>query len=442
MSVPMDENVKMNDSLTNSLLQVNNLLYKMTPALGIAARRNHRIDFAQQAQYAPSETIVYDCQTGSDFVGGKNSYLKLKVSKVGAGTAELGSGSICNIINRVVVRSRTGKELTRVENFNLLCKDIQVWDCPKEWKETAGGAQGYGSDSSAGTGNDNIVPTNGKVFIIPMWVIPCFNQERLLPPQLMSGCRIEITLENVATAFRSNGVVDGYVVDRPEIHWDTYDLADAYKRKIAEMASRQGLNLLHKEYFHTIVSGSQTETDFNFDIKKACSKALKAMIHTRATGQVSSLGFDSVGTLRYDYSQYQSRIGADYFPNAPITVDDTSINGNAESYYHSLFVWNKTANCWNPSSVTPLEYTSTNTTINTPPDEYENSLVAFNYNKSHVSDLQGYIVSNSRSILIDLKATPLAGAFPTGTETPRRLDVYLQYLRAVKVYVSNVEVKD
>ena len=42
-------------------------------------------------------------------------------------------------------------------------------------------------------------------------------------------------LENVATAFRKNTLTadpTGYVVDRPEIHWDTYDLADAYKRTI------------------------------------------------------------------------------------------------------------------------------------------------------------------------------------------------------------------
>ena len=438
MSVPMEENVRNNDNLTNSLLQVNNLLYKMTPALGIAARRNHRIDFAQQAQYAPSETIVYDCQTGSDFVGAKNSYLKLKVTAQG-GPGDLSSGSICNIINRVVVRSRTGKELCRVENHNLLAKYLQVYNCDSEWKATAGKAQGYNNDATAA----NVVPTGGKVFIIPMWTIPCFNQERLMPPQLMSGCRIEITLENAATALLQTGAaITGYVVDRPEIHWDTYDLADAYKRKIAEMASRQGLNLLHKEYFHTIVSGSNSETDFNFDIKKAASKALKSMIITRATAAVSSLDYDSMGSQQYDYSQYQSRIGADYFPNAPLSVDDVSENGNAESYYHTLFVFDKVANCWNPSSVSPAEYTSDNPAANTLPTQYQNSLVAFNYNKSHVSDLQGYIVSNSRSILIDLKASPLASAYPTGTTNARRLDVYLCYLRAVKIYVSNVEVKD
>jgi hypothetical protein len=149
-----------------------------------------------------------------------------------------------------------------------------------------------------------------------------------------------------------------------------------------------------------------------------------------------------MGSQQYDYSQYQSRIGADYFPNAPLSVDDVSENGNAESYYHTLFVFDKVANCWNPSSVSPAEYTSDNPVANALPANYQNSLVAFNYNKSHVSDLQGYIVSNSRSILIDLKAAPIAGAYPTGTTNARRLDVYLCYLRAVKVYVSNVEVKD
>ena len=267
----------------------------------------------------------------------------------------------------------------------------------------------------------------------------------------MEGCRIEITLESVATSFRSGSVgsPSGYTVNRPEIHWDTYDLADAYKRKIAEMASRQGLNLLHKEYFHTIVSGGAGQTDFNFDIKKAVSKALKAIIITRSTNQINNLTYDSMGSLVFDYINYQSQIGADYFPNAPLSVDDITENGNAESYYQTLFVHNKVANCWNPSSVTPPQYTSVNTLSGGLPNHYENSLIAFNYNKSHVSDLQGYIVSNSRSILMNLKAisggAPASGpaAFPNGTlGTVRRLDVFLQYLRATRVYVSNTEIKD
>ena len=36
------------DSLQNSLLQVNKMLYKMPPSLGITARRHHVIDFSQQ----------------------------------------------------------------------------------------------------------------------------------------------------------------------------------------------------------------------------------------------------------------------------------------------------------------------------------------------------------------------------------------------------------
>lgn len=418
MSNNAQENVQAGDKLVNSLLQVNKLLYKMPPQIGIASRRNHRTDFFQQSSYASGEVMVLDSQTGSDFIDGKNSYLKLLVNPVGAGASWI-SGSVANIFNRVVVRSRTGKEVCRLENANILMKYVQIYDCPKDWRDTLGSSQGY-SDGSA------TIPDAGRVYILPMWAIPCFMQDKLMPPQLMEGLRIEITLESPGIAFDNAGVVTDYAVTRPECHWDTFDLADQMKRKIAEMASRQGLNLIHKEYFHTIVSGSNAQTQFNFDIKKAASKALKVLIVTRDQAVLADANEDSMGSLEYDYTRQQLHIGSDYFPNQPLETDDPSADGNAESYYNTMFAFGKTDQCWYPPSVDQAEYTGAGT--------LKNSLIAYNLNKSQVSDLAGYVVNNSRAVLVDLTADTNA--------IVRRLDVYLQHLRAAKVFTSNVEIRD
>jgi len=442
MSNNAEMNVSQNDSMVDALLQVSNLKYKMPASLGIVSRRNHRQDFFQQSSYNAGETMVLDCQTGSDFVDTTNSWLVFRLTTTGD-PGDLGSGSCANIFNRIRVSTRTGKEWTRLENANLIIKYLQVYDCEADWKQTLGQSQGYGT----GSGNPNQVPTTGKVYVLPLWVIPCFNRKELCPSQTMEGLRIELFLEstNVALAVPAGAPSPvSYVVDNPRIQWDCYDLGDAYKRKISEMASKQGLNLLHKEYFHTIVSaGSPAQTQFNFDVKKAATKALKCHVITRANESISNDNYDSFGSLAYDYARIQAHIGADYFPQVPITVGAPfDQNENAEAYYFTMFGNGKTNQCWNPPSVTPEQFTSVNDTVNAQP-HYENCMITINLNKSNVSDLQGYVVNTSRALLVDLESGLRAGPFPGGNNNvTRRLDVYLCHLRLLKQYVSNAEIRD
>ena len=451
MSNNAEMNVSQNDSMVDALLQVSNLKYKMPASLGIVSRRNHRQDFFQQSKYNAGETMVLDCQTGSDFVDTTNSWLVFKLSAVGA-SGDLASGSCANVLNRILIKTRTGKEWTRLENANLIIKFLQVYDCEQDWKNTLGRNQGYGTDSTSA----NEVPVQagesggGKVYVLPLWVIPCFNRKELCPSQTMEGLRIELYTEqsNIALGVPATDPPtpspSSYVIDNPRIQWDCYDLGDAYKRKISEMASKQGLNLLHKEYFHTIVAaGSAGQKNFNFDVKKAATKALKCHVITRANESISNNNYDALGSLRFDYQRIQAHIGADYFPQVPITCDSPyDSNRNAEAYYFTMFGHGKTNQCWNPPSVTPGEFTSINSTIGTQP-EYENCMITFNLNKSNVSDLQGYIVNTSRALLVDMDVGEIAENFPDGNaNVVRRLDVYLCHLRLLKQYISNAEVRD
>lgn len=439
MSNNAQANIELNDQLTQSLLQVNKLLYKMPPMIGISSKRHHRIDYFQSSSYVNGEVMVLDSQTGSEFVNPKTSYLKMKI--VPNGNGSFNSGSAANVINRIVVRTRTGKEVCRLENANLLIKDKQIYECPRDWKLTQGLSQGYDANQSLALTQ---VPSGGQVYILPLWVIPCFNVDVLLPPQMMEGLRLEITLESPNVAFGrytgpNDSTVTEYSVERPEIHWDSIDLADQFKRKIAEMAAKQGLNIVHKEYFHTIVASSAVgQTQFNFDVKKAASKALRLFIHTRNQANISSASADGMASAQYDYINYQARIGAVYYPNAPLKVDDITIAGNAESYYQTLYCNGKVDQCWYPSSVDPAQYTALESAgvFN-----QLNSLVMFNFNKSTVSDLQGSQVNNSRAILVDLEAAQ-GGVSPAPANYSRRLDVYLEHLRASKYFTSNCEIRD
>jgi hypothetical protein len=430
MSANTDQNAMMGGKLSESLLQVNQLSYRLPPQLSIASKVTHVIDYAQQSSYSSGETVLFDCQTGTQFIDPKESYLLLKIdpNKVGG---SFGSGSVLNIFERIVVRTKTGKELSRVESANLLNRVMDRYNKPQTWLDTLGKNQGY-STYVSGTQYADEIPDAGKYYTIPIQsILPCMNPvgAKLVPPNLMSGLRIELTLARPQDAMVAVNTTVGltaydYDVVKPEIHWKTYTLADQFARKIQEM-SNSGLSYLYKEYFHTIISTAQQQ--INFDVKKACSKCLKAVVLTRNTADVNNTDWkaDKMASAEFKYTRYQSHISSDYMPNQPLQLDSVSINDISQSYYYNLYALDK-LDSWNPPSVTPAQYKGS-------AGVYPCGVVSFNFNKSNVSDLQGYTISNSRSLLVDM--TQDAG-------NDVRLDVYLCFLRLAKVMQSNCLVLD
>jgi hypothetical protein len=382
--------------------------------------------------------MIFDIQTGSAFVDPQASYFRFVV-KPADSLHSFGSGSVGNIFTRVVVRTATGKELSRVEDANLLIKMMDVWQNSYDWKTTAGSAQGYSSEPITATRYSSIVPSTGKLFIIPFQtVMPCMSPHgaKLVPPNLMSGLRIELTLAGANDAFCSSNQgsltsLASYEVLNVEAHLKTHELADAFQRKIQEM-SVQGLNYLYKEHFHTIVSPGTGSSNINFDVKKACSKALTARIVSRLSTDLTTAGKDRMSSYEYSYTSHQAKIGSDYFPNAPLAITGSPTANNVnEAYYYALYAQDK-LDRWNPAGVSATEYLGAAPTgsVN---DVYSSGVIAYNFNKSNVSDMAGYTISNSRALLVDLIQD---------TAENVRLDVYLTFLRLAKVYQSNCVVLD
>ena len=441
MSNNMEINMQPESRLTDSLLGVNELSYQMPPSLGIATQARHRQEFAQINSYTVSsggggQTVVFDSQTGSSFVDPKASYYVFNISHNYAGASDIGfgSGSIANVINTVTVRSRTGKEIGRYENFNLLCKYMDRINESQEFLSSTLKAQGY-SVNNVGTRYADVVPSTGKTYILRMSSIPCFSpvNSKLLPPQLMEGLRVEFRLEASVVAFCPNALdadIDSkltYTLNRPSVQYKCYDLADAFARQIAMVASKSGLRLLHKEIFHTITSTAGSQ--LNFDIKKAASKALNCLNVLRTTANTTLPNVDCLASRVNDIVRYQANIGSVYWPNQPLTIP--AVTDYYESYYYSMYGAGKIYGGF-PSSLVPEQWAgSVDADIKNV--VYNNNFIMINLNSSNVSDLVGMTVNNSRALLLDiLRAT-------TGEV---RLDSFLTHLRATTVFTSNVTVLD
>lgn len=431
MSSNPDMNVSMNGGLAESLLQVNQLSYRLPPQISIASKCTHVINYPQQSSYNQGQTMIFDCQTGSQFVDPAASYLRFVV-KPADSLHGFGSGSAANIFSRIVVRTASGKELSRVEDARLIIKMLEVYNYSNDWKNTVGVAQGYSQVTGDATTYCDAVPSTGKVFILPLQcLMPCMNPHgaKLVPPNIMSGLRIEMALASPNNAFCSVSqsaalTLASYTVEQAEMHLKVHELADAFQRKIQEM-SQNGLNYLYKEHFHNIVSPG-ANSNINFDVKKACSKALTARILVRPS--VIAVGRDTLASAVYNFTKIQTHIGSDYFPNQPLQVDGTpSLDNINESYYYSLYAQDKLEQ-WSPSSVSPAQFLGVANYLN-----YNNGVICFNFNKSNVSDLAGYTTSNSRALLVDLQQSSAVDI---------RCDVYLTFLRLAKVYQSNCIVLD
>ena len=430
----MDTNAEANDRLVESLLAVNQLLYSLPPQLGIATSRKHVVMFPQQASYTGASTIIIDSQTGSTYVDPFNSYFVFKVALTTNGGVpwSWGSGSVANLIDRIIVRSRSGKELSRVDSFPLWAKYSQLYSKSLDWNQTIGRSQGYpdydleAKDDQYG---DSYVSGATYTFILPLHLIPCFAplNGKLLPPQLMEGLRLEITLANpaatVAPFNSANAITTVSSVVTPELHYDCFTIADQFARKIIDMSARSGLKLLYEEAFHTLVVANTTT--INFDIKKACSKGLRLMLIPRNSAVVGVVNNDPVASNPYPFLTQQINIGSEYIPNQKLTtgIDSKSF---LEAYYQTMFAHNALDGS---TSIAPIDYLGSDNRTT-----YNSAMTCFTLNKSNVTGLNGFVINNSRALVVNLTRTALPAAL--------RVDAFLVHLRSLDVMVSNVSVAD
>ena len=426
--------VNTNKDMQEGLIRVNQLSYEFPAQLSVSTRRHRVTNYFQRNTYNPSETMVLDSQTGSAFISGPESYLTFIFTPTQTGT--FGSGSVLNVFDTVRVKTRGGQELNRIENFNVLASKHAKWTKSSDW--AASEAQALGFVNSATHGFTLNVPYR---YTIPLkYLAPIFAQSKLLPPQLCEGLRIELELSSSNTAI--NGNAGTYTITQPQVLFDATTIADAFSRRIGELAATQGLNIMFSNFYSNQVSGSAGQTSFNYDIKKAASKCMRLWTVSRNNANVNAAASDSIGSLPMDYSSVSTHIGADYIPNVPIRVSgyvvtstDGGINNQntglvSELYYHTLSaVADNERPCY--PSVGMGNMTKDAVHI-------RDSVLVFSYNRSTLDNLSGYSVNNSRALIVELECDTIVN----GAGTVRRIDNWMEHLRNVRIFANQSVISD
>lgn len=489
-------------SKRQGLITVNDLNYVLEPDLSVATNKTHKKHFFQSSSYEHGQQGICILNSGADYIDTRRSFLSFELA--GAATADttytLGSlGTACNLIKNITISTRSGDELCRITDYNALQHMILPLTYDEEWFQTTGQLMGQGKRI-----RKDATDVVSHRFIIPMYVLsPLFAYGRLLPAMLMSGMRIEIewedkikpffaTTEDTPVAFASirslntggDGVLTTTIKD-PYFSLASVQLSDSIQRALNELSATNGLEVVYCDWERTTIDNRTDLATVNIEVRKSCSRALKAFARVRATGGAASTTTpmtddkkDSFrAELEFPFTEYQWQLGSLYFPQQPVKAANAYDCG-IEAYAHVL----EAADKFHGDARQPLlslhgggvahgaQFASQLAGV-ADNDPYELKLVTgvnkatdFGTHASYMFDshclgvtlerstmfnLAGVPVNNSRVLSLRAKLQTAGsgevradnGAAITTGATYRKIDVFLKYVKLARVFLNNVEVE-
>ncbi len=439
----MEENNMQADMAKQGIIDINNLNYSLKPDLSVTTSRTTTTQFFQNQSYAENSTMVCILNTGSSFIYGPNSTLSLDVKILNVGTAGvingvklLAPGSAASLIQRITIMTRSGVVLERIDGSHVLSAIKVNFEHGKDWFNTVG--QLMGADSGEyvnGVFNYNVLSVGSTYrFQIPMSILSgLFQYENLLPSALMSGLRIELTLNPASQCLMAADTTAGtdyqYQIFTPRIMCDSYMLTDSITRALNESAASSGLEIVFKTYFTTVGSRSNTNV-INVESRRACSRAMSAF-YIELTPRSSVLATNPLNTdfitANVGPVQTQWRAGSLYFPNSAITGTPPQVS--AENFQMALQTFNKYASPINSrldfGQFRGIVFGTTTEAFN---------IMSTTFERSSVLDLAGIPLSNSR--VLALNAT-----FADSATTAKTSYLFLEYITLARVFISNCTVE-
>lgn len=422
----MTSDVSVEDSKGADLL-VNNLSFESPKALSLAVNRSYQKSFFQRSQYTGdrSTTMICDLNSGTSFINCANSYLAVSIQLEGGAftAASFGSGSAMNIINEVRIRSRSGVELDRVQNANIWSLFDSVYNRSAQNLDTIGALEGF----SVGRDPMNSVldidaAGNGAIvkFLIPLGCMsPYFKpmQGQLLPPQLASGLRIELSLEDYRTAlYQISGGVTGYKITDCYLQLDSVELTDETQRTLNMDSAKDGLEWSYERIYTTITQQPSAQTSISAQVRKAVSQA--CLVYSLAISGADKVDItkDSLVAVPFNVTTFQYRLGSLYFPTQRI---ENAADGS-EATLIAYETFDKLRHTFRETSVTPATFKA------------KFGVLAASLERDQSLQFSGLAVNNSRTLELD-------ATFATVAEN---LEVYtfLQYCSVARAFIDNTSV--
>lgn len=481
------------DVARRGLVSVNRLDYTLQPDLSVAVARSSKKHFFQQNTYTPTQRAICILNSGAEYFDPQNSYLRFDVALPVNASAKntnglnLGAGSGCNFIRQLTLTSRSGDEIERIEQVNHLAVQLDRYMNSPEWLNTQGEVIGYlnasetvgatteqaypnrtyGTSGVAGSSTNHSLfkpdtasgaqtKASGKFCVVPTttesvvssFVIPlsCLSGmfksfDRLVPSMLASGLRIEIEFETATDVgqWGSGITTPSYTIINPEIVLDQYQLTDSIMRVLNEEAALRGLEVVFSTWYNHDVSFPAASTSGNIQIRKAVSRALGILTRISLPRGVGPT-YDNFLARKADFTKYQVRVGALYFPQQGIS--STSVTRNlTELYHHTLRGLGKWKTPSAPTGVPFMDFRGKGQAITGVYDATGGNAsetfvsIYTDLERSNTQKLTGIPVNNAR--VAEVFFTRAAADADVS-----RVNCYLHYVKLLRVFLQNVEVEE
>jgi len=307
----MEKNSSKEYEETMGLIDMNHLRYEMVESVCATSNANRNICNFNPNSYnnvTGSEQLSVLFNVGSSYTDGQKSMLQvtLTVNTVGPagdgqaaafwafgnnvvrdadGSSALNSGaSLLNLISEINHASKSGDLLYRELYKNQTQTTSRLYQIDKSrrgYLGTAGGCQ-----EKSGKFLFPIFPVNQPVTLeLPLCELAqFFNTSQLIPPQLLSGSLLRLTIAPVNSAlvfYKANGT--DLITAQPTslnltfknvllyLHQsELYDSVNSLLLASAQSAETNGLQFCYNTVFNTIVN--PTAPSFSFDIQLSCAK--------------------------------------------------------------------------------------------------------------------------------------------------------------------------
>lgn len=423
------------------LLSINQLSYQFGRDLSVAVARSMQTCHAQQTTYAPGDTMTFIVNSGSAYINPRTSWLEMDIKNTSTGNAvdkrlwfgTEGGGGL-NLINRLTIFSRSGAIIERIDRCNVLSAISLHYQHDDSYLKA--NASAFGKTDTIG---DLDWPKDAIIRLcIPLHMFsPLFSSvDTLLPAQLMSGLRFELTLESAANACvalppvapPTADVTPSYEVIRVQMQMDSYMLSDISLRVLNQAAAANSLEITATTCHNTI--SSRVTSSLNLDSGKSVSRALGSVFKERPASatyvqnseRFASKPFDTASFL----SQYQLRIGSLYFPQSQLTGDSARIS-SPSLYSQTLTMWDRF-----------FQGSGISCSVSEKRFRQSQAAVAQTLERSNVLSLSGVPLSNSRILSLNAQ---FAGTDYLNPIPGTQIDFFLYYVTLLRVYNSSVIVE-
>ena len=382
------------------LLAINDLIYSRTQESNPVIERNQKRSFAEgggSSTFTPGDHLIINFQSGNDFIDPLQSFLVFDV-KVDANVAYV-PGSILNLFSASQIESRGGKEIDRTRFLNLfnyhrlkgLEPDLQSHNLKAMVMFTDNHEEG--KLQAAPLDRKQLTTTNKRVMVPLKYLSGVFDNNKLMPPHLARGLKVDLTLEAYATALAAltGGDPGGYTISKPYILTDNYRMADSVLSFLnKEFASKKN-GLVYEFYnIHTTTTSLATQA-LNVEVRKSVSLAIDAFCVTRLAAD-NVIGRDSFASaVSHDDDISQWMIGSLFLPSKPST-------GTIEHYTQMLYYKNK-LRMDKACGTSYHEFRGGLPSVNDL--NYGQAIFPVTLQRNNILDLSGIAINNSQTLSID-----------------------------------------